>query len=354
MSITLRPARIRRLLPVLVPAIVLAACGGAAGSPSIAPTVATTAAASMAASPVATRAATPFPVDAGTPLGDRLVATVTVDKAPCALAVDGASVWVTSNATGELDRIDPTTNKVADRITLDTGPCGIAVGSDGRIWVAELGAVGAVVAVDPTTRKITGRLDGVGPQLWDLKAGFGAIWVADRSARTVLRIEPTTAKVTATIAVGPQPSGLAVLPEGVWVSDDSDGKVRRIDPKTNTVVATVDVGGAPSWFADDGLANLVVAQRGAGKVIALDPMTGAGGTPIGGWNVPLDGTVVQGKAWIPEGGGRRVGVVGLAAGGAEPVRYALPGALNPFVAEPGFGDVWVLDFGATTIWRIRP
>src|SRR5512141_1361744 len=108
MSITLRPARPRRFLPVLVAVILLAGCGGSAGSPSIAPTVTTTAAPTSVTSPVATRAATPIPVDPGAPLGDRLVATVTVAMAPCALAVDRASAWVTSNASGELDRIDPT------------------------------------------------------------------------------------------------------------------------------------------------------------------------------------------------------------------------------------------------------
>jgi YVTN family beta-propeller protein len=284
------------------------------------------------------------------PLGDRLVATITVAMAPCAMAVDATSAWVT--AASEVDRIDPATNAVVDRVSVGGTPCGIAVGADGRIWVAVLGT-GAVVAIDAAKLQVTGRIDGVGPQLWDLKAGFGAIWVADRSAKSVLRIDPKTTRVTATIAVGPQPSGLAVMPDGVWVSDDTDGKVRRIDPAKNVVVTTADVGGAPSWFADDGARNLVVAQRGASKVVPLDPKTGAQGAPVPGWNEPLDGTVFQDKAWIPEGGGRRVGVVDLAAAGADPVRYALPGAVNPFVAEPGFGNVWVLDFGATTIWRIR-
>jgi YVTN family beta-propeller protein len=268
------------------------------------------------------------------------------------MAFDATSAWVTANGTAEVDRIDPATNTVADRITLEGGPCGIAIGSDGRIWIAELGT-GSVVALDPKTRTITGRLDHIGPQLWDLKAGFAAIWVVDQTAKTVLRLDPKTAKVLATIPVGPQPSGLAVMPDGVWVSDDVDGKVRRIDAATNAVVATADIGGAPSWFADDGASNLVVAERGGGKVVSLDPATGVAGAPIAGWNEPLDGTVFQGTAWIPEGSGRRVGVFEVGGTGAEVVRYGLPGAVSPFVAEPGFGDVWVLDFGGTTIWRIR-
>ncbi len=268
------------------------------------------------------------------------------------MAADGTSVWVTSNATSELDRIDPATNTVVERITIDRGACGIAAGPDGRIWVAVLG-VGSVVAVDPTTSKVTARLDDVGPQLWDLKAGFDSIWVVDRSAKVLLRIDPVTEKIRATIPVGPQPSGLAVMPDGIWVSDDIDGMVRRIDPATDKVVATADIDGTPSWFADDGASNLVIAERGAGKVVALDPTTGTQGSPVAGWNEPLDGTVLGGAAWIPEGSGRRLGVLDLAAEG-DVIRYTLPGAINPFVAEPGFGDVWVLDFGGTTIWRIRP
>jgi streptogramin lyase len=269
------------------------------------------------------------------------------------MAADASSVWVTGSVTAELVRVDPTTNAVADKIPLDGSPCGVAVGPDGRIWVALL-ATGAVVAVNPGTRKVTARLDHVGPQLWDLKSGFGAIWVADRSARAVLRIDPKDASIIATIPVGPQPSGLAVMQGGVWVSDDTDGKLRRIDPATNKVAATSSASGAPSWFADDGAAHLLISERGSGDVRSVDPTSGDLAEPLGGWNQPLDGTVIGGAAWIPEGGARRVGVVDLSPSGSGVARYALPGAINPFVAEPGFGDVWVLDFGGTTIWRIRP
>jgi streptogramin lyase len=201
--------------------------------------------------------------------------------------------------------------------------------------------------------QVTGRLDNLGKQLWDLKAGFGSIWVADRTAKALLRIDPKDASIVATIPIGPQPSGLAVMADGVWVSDDADGKLRRIDPVTNEIAATGTAAGAPSWFADDGAAALVIAERGAGKVAVVNPMTGALGDPSTGWNEPLDGTVFGGKAWIPEGSARRVGVVDITTPGAAVVRYALPGTINPFVAEPGFGDVWILDFGGTTIWRIR-
>lgn len=332
-------------------ALWIAGCSGSSPAASTVPI--TTSGPTAAASSAASHAPTAVPIPTDVPLGDRLVATIEVPLAPCAMAVDASSVWISGSATSELVRIDPKTNAVAGKVAIGGGPCGVAVGPDGRVWVALLGD-GAVVAVDPKTMKITGRVDNVGPQLWDLKAGFGAIWVADRSGKALLRIDPKDATIIATIPIGPLPSGVAVVASGVWVSDDTDGKLRRIDPATNKVTTTLVAAGAPSWFADDHDANLVIAERGAGKVLAIDQAAGTLGAPSIGWNEPLDGTVVGGVAWIPEGSGRRVGVVSLTDAGAAVIRYGLPGSINPFVAEPGFGDVWVLDFGGTKIWRIRP
>jgi YVTN family beta-propeller protein len=351
--------RRRLLLPTVLVLALVTACGGSQPTPgqtdasSAAPSAAAPSGAGPTATPNGTPRPTPIPVATGTPLGDRLAGTVTVPQAPCAMATDATSAWITGSADGVLVRVDPTTNAVVDTIQIGGGPCGVAVGPDGRIWVAILGT-GSIVAVDPATKAVTGRIDDVGPALWDLKAGFGSIWVVDRKAKALLRVDPATAKVVATIPIGPQPSGLAVMPAGVWVSDDTDYNLRRIDPATNTVATTVKASGAPSWFSDDGATHLVVAERGLGKVLTVDPSTGALGEPWTGWHEPLDGTVVGDTAWIPEGSGRQVGVVDLSDGAAPVVRYALPGAVNPFVAEPGFGDVWVLDFSGTTVWRIRP
>lgn len=268
------------------------------------------------------------------------------------MATTTDAVWITSNASGRIARIDPTTNLVTQNIAVGGGLCGIAVDEAGLIWVADLQA-GIVDAVDPATGKVVHAIPKLGPQLWDLKAGFGSIWVVDRDGANVLRIDPKSGTISKAIGIGPQGSGLAILSDGVWVSDDADGKIRRIDPSTNTVVATVDIGLAPSWFADDGVDVLMVAQRTGGVVRVLDPITGEPGPPITGWAMPLDGTVVGHTAWIPDGSRSAVLTVDVATG-AVTGDYALPGGRNPFVAEFAFGDIWVLDFGSTKVWRIRP
>ncbi|HJP90019.1 MAG TPA: YncE family protein [Candidatus Limnocylindrales bacterium] len=330
----------------------LAACGGAASPPPATPGQ-TSSAASAAATAAGTPRPTPLAVPTGAPLGDQLVATIKVSNAPCALAVDGTSAWVTSNSSGALDKVDPTTNQVVGHAIVGIGPCGVAVGSDGRIWIADLGK-SAVLAVDPATMKVTATIDGLGGALWDLKGGFGSIWVADRTNKVLLRIDPPKEKVIASIPIGPKAAGIAVMKDGVWVADEVDYELRRIDPATNKVATMIKGAGAPTWFSDDGDATLFIGERGLSKVAQVDAAAGTLVHVTTGWNEPLDGTVHAGKVWVPDGSGKRLGVIDLANPDAAPIRYALPDAINPFVAEPAFGDVWVLDFSGTTIYRVKP
>jgi DNA-binding beta-propeller fold protein YncE len=342
---------------VALVALVALGASTAACAPSVAESPPAGSPAAAHSAPASSTPSSPAPVPTGTSgppgqaLGTRLRATLSVDGAPCALAASADAVWVTSYRTGRIDRIDPSTNQVTKRIELVGQPCGIALAPDGRIWVAELSR-GRVVGLDPGTGTVVHEIGHLGPQLWDLKAGFGSIWVTDRDKHVLLRIAPDTGTVVARIPVGPRAAGIAVLRDAVWVADDSDGTIRRVDPMTNasTVTATLP-GGGVSWFADDGRQGLIASQRLAAKAVDVDPATGAPGATIGGWRQPLDGTIVGGVLWLPDGQSGTVLTADAALSGPI-TAFILPGAKMPFVAEPAFGDVWVLDFGGTTIWRI--
>lgn len=298
------------------------------------------------ASPTASSSA-PEPAD----LGTRLVATIDGVVKPCAMVATKTDIWVTGNNPSMLARVDPATDTVVSQAPTDGSPCGIAVGPDGRLWIALLGA-GRVVAVEPKNGKTTATIDGLGANLWDLKAGFDSIWVVDRTNRELVRIDPDLEKVTSRIEIGPSGSGLAIADGSVWVVDDIDGSVRRIDPKTDTVTATVALERGASWFADDGRA-LAVANRLDGSIVPIDGSTSSAGQPIEGASSPLDGTVVDGRAYIPDGSSGTLVEVDLATDSIAAVDR-LEDAVNPFVAEAAFGDLWVLDYGGQRIWRIRP
>jgi peptide/nickel transport system substrate-binding protein len=76
-----------------------------------------------------------------------------------------------------------------------------------------------------------------------LTTAAGSIWVANNLAGTVSRIDPSSLKVLATVAVGASPSALAAADGSVWVGSESSDSVSRIDPRRDVVSGRVVVGG---------------------------------------------------------------------------------------------------------------
>ena len=76
-------------------------------------------------------------------------------------------------------------------------------------------------------------------------AGEGGVWVSAPLDDRVLRIDPETNTITATIPTGRGTSGVAAGAGSVWVTSTIDGTVSRIDPRTAEVVDEIDVGGRP-------------------------------------------------------------------------------------------------------------
>jgi len=73
--------------------------------------------------------------------------------------------------------------------------------------------------------------------------GEGAVWViGDAADRRLWRIDPLRHRITATIALGFPPGGVAVGNGGVWVTDELGDRVVRIDPATGRAAAEIPVG----------------------------------------------------------------------------------------------------------------
>ena len=72
----------------------------------------------------------------------------------------------------------------------------------------------------------------------DVAVGRDAVWTGGdrRGVARVVRIDPRTNQVVATVPVASQPSRLAVTDDAVWVTSLVGGTVTRIDPRTNRVV----------------------------------------------------------------------------------------------------------------------
>jgi YVTN family beta-propeller protein len=148
------------------------------------------------------------------------------------------AAWATSNGVGELERIDPAKNRVVKRWKL-TGAVGV-VGAFGSIWGA--GSNG-VLRVDPVTNKVVATIAAPGAG-WTAASG-DAVWVTT-SGGAVARIDPATNTVAATVGLKAAVLGdPAVVGGMLWVPQVRENSIAVIDPATNTVVRTVKAGAGP-------------------------------------------------------------------------------------------------------------
>lgn len=208
---------------------------------------------------------------------------------PCGLAVGEGAVWVTDCKSTTLVRIDPTQNAVTDRIRLPTAAGGlaesvlheVALGA-GSVWV-EQGDFNPswVDRVDPKTGRVEQRIriPEVGANA--LAFGDGALWVVSSFKGYLTKIDPRTNEITATVhSLHGQMCCVAVGGGAVWAATAPDQKVWKLS-EDGTVLASIKLpANVESLTYADGA--LWVADGDAGAVIRIDPTTNATRTyPLG-------------------------------------------------------------------------
>jgi YVTN family beta-propeller protein len=102
----------------------------------------------------------------------------------------------------------------------------------------------------------------VGSQPTDVAVAFGSVWVPCLGRNAVWRIGARTGKVEAIIPTGGEPLAVAAGAGAIWVTNQAAGTISRIDPGTKTVVKTVRVGFNPHGLAfARGAVWVAVAKR---------------------------------------------------------------------------------------------
>jgi len=105
--------------------------------------------------------------------------------------------------------------------------------------------------------------------------GFNA-FVTDSRQNQVYVIDTATNAITATVPVGVNPHGLAVVPDGsrVYVADHGSAQVSVIDSATATMLTNIPVTGAPNYVtsAPDGK-HVYVSNDGTNSLNVIDTAT---------------------------------------------------------------------------------
>jgi hypothetical protein len=159
----------------------------------------------------------------------------------------------------------PGVTRTADTALVDA----IAV-TPSSVWIA---AGGLVLRVDPVTRRtiVVPHIETVEPPVVQVTAGAGAVWATTTAGRQLLRIDPRTARVTASLSVPAE--AVAAAASGVWVVCCSAGgggrQLTRVDPASGRVVQAIRLPGHPQAV---GIGPSGVWVRGAqGPVWRVDP-----------------------------------------------------------------------------------
>jgi YVTN family beta-propeller protein len=168
-------------------------------------------------------------------------------------APDG-TVWVTSEADGRVDVIDPKAERRIASIAVGARPRSIVFTRDGaKAYVAnELG--GTLSVIDVARRAVTGTIalpaDGaVAPRPMGLSRSPDGehVYVSTGRAGSVMQIATATDDVADVVrGVGPRPWGLAAAENGkVYAAAGPSNEVAVIDPEHGDVVARIAVGASP-------------------------------------------------------------------------------------------------------------
>jgi YVTN family beta-propeller protein len=203
--------------------------------------------------------------------------TVEVGVLPTALAVDEhGALWLTATLEDAVVRVDPRVVGAVARTAVHL-PVGILAGQD-AVWVTarKPGANGQLVRIDPRTGLVLATIP-VGHEPGALAVSNGEVWVANEADHTLSRIDAYTNTVAATIPVVHFPVGVAIGGDAVWVASRgsavlSQPTLSRIDPSRNMVVETTPLDGTAPIGMAAGAGSLWVASRNPDAVVRIGPV----------------------------------------------------------------------------------
>src|SRR5947209_3834292 len=172
------------------------------------------------------------------------------------IATSVDSVWLVSDDNGTLNRIDPRTNLVRQKISILPGSYN-PIHSKGKIWVTSVKS-NSVTAVDASTGAVIKTIP-VGPQPRFLTAGGGSIWTLNQGDGTVTRVDESKLNVAATVPARiPGHGGDITYGYGsIWATVFGT-PLTRIDAKSNKLLRqwtgaggdSLRIGFASIWITD--------------------------------------------------------------------------------------------------------
>jgi streptogramin lyase len=213
------------------------------------------------------------------------------------LACFGGEPWAAVDGTA-IQHLNAEGREVLASVAVKTYYAGVGAGS---VWVP---SGHDVVRIDPETAQIVATIP-VHPRydVTEVDGTDDAVWATVKSAETVYRIDPASNAVIAEVGAGAFAHGILIQPDAVWISNAHENTVTRIDPATNTAVLFVDGPGAGVGLAGGGGYVWASSRR---DLYRIDPTTSQAVAVVqmGGW--PYGIASADGVLWVTNGSGGSV------------------------------------------------
>ena len=238
------------------------------------------------------------------------VTTIPVQASVMDLVYGEGAVWVIGK---RFTKIDPGSNQVAAEFEEASGS---AVGAgEGSLWATKFSLrAHDLVRLDPQTGEVTARVSGIPHQRGFPKVAEGSVWL--HVAGKVLRIDPKTAKVVATIPTHGNLGSIAFGAGAVWVLEqrhlwpNSENLLSRIDPSSNQVTKTIHIeSGASAIAVGEGAVWVAQSEPGAPvdrtphKLLRIEPQSLRIERAIPLWQPTSHIVIAEGSLWFSSPGG---------------------------------------------------
>jgi virginiamycin B lyase len=185
----------------------------------------------------------PYSVQHIDPITNRIVAKVALPGEACSgLAFGFGSVWVpVCGRKPALVRVDAHQNKVI--ATLPIRPAGAGGGittSTDSVWMVTDEA-GTLNRIDPSTNSVRQKIS-LPPGSYNPVFSDGIVWITGVERSVLTAVDAATGRVLDSVPVGAKPRFSTAGGGSIWMLNQVDGSVTRVDEKSRKVLASIQAG----------------------------------------------------------------------------------------------------------------
>ena len=290
------------------------------------------------------------------PLGHRLLAQIQVLSASCCAFTPDA-VWAVGHHDDDLYKIDPRTNKVVKMFPVVGYQAENPLDAAGSLWIPA--ASSDLVRFDPEKEKVEAKIPVIGGD--QIAWGYLDIWMTTRHHRLV-RISTKTNKVVKQIKLAggynDYDDGLAIGYGSVWCTVTDKATLLRINPGTNRITATIrGFGNSESWMPITTAEGAVWVARITGDyeiLYRIDPSTNkiVDRIKVGGRGATVpNGYITAGAGYVWTGNwGNTLSQVDARTDRVV-AWYRIPDISEGLAY--GFGSLWSGEYNLSAVARIK-